>query len=81
MQSMIFPTKRTHVVNSTRDVARPPITTPLVGVTRFTRPQAPEKIMIITSGLKPSFTARGPNTGNDPEANPEVEGIKKDNPM
>ena len=46
-----FPTNLSHVLYSIRALARPPITTPLVGVKRFRIPDAAEKIITITAGL------------------------------
>ena len=47
---------RTHfnqVLYSTLAIDRPPITTPEVGVNRLITPEAAEKIITITAGLKP----------------------------
>ena len=68
------------VVHSIRQMESPPMTTALVGVTRFTSPLAAQKIMIITSGRKPSSAASPPKVGMDTAASPEVEGIRTVSP-
>ena len=65
---------------STLEIAKPPITTPLVGVIRFISPQAAEKIIIITSGLKFKLCASGAKIPIEPVARPEVDGIRKERP-
>ena len=57
-------------------MARAPIITPLVGVTKFMIPLPALNIDIITSGLNPQLTASGPNIGIDKPASPDVDGIK-----
>ena len=51
---------------------------PLVGVMRFTAPEAAENTITMTAGLKLSCCARGPMMGMETVAMPEVEGIRKD---
>ena len=62
-------------------MASAPIITPLVGVTKFTRPLPAENIDIITSDEKPKDIAKGPNIGIDNPARPEVDGMKNDSIM
>ena len=71
----------TQVVHSTLANAKPPMIAPDVGVNRLTRPLPAEKIMIITSGEKPSDSANGANTGIETVAKPEDEGMKNDRGM
>ena len=59
-------------------MARAPIITPLVGVTKFTSPLPAENIDIITYDEKPKDIAKGPNIGIDNPAKPEVDGMKND---
>ena len=73
---------RTHfnqVLYSTLAIDRPPITTPEVGVNRLITPEAAEKIITITAGLKPIWAVRGPMIPIEALAKPEVDGIKNDN--
>ena len=53
-----------HVEYSTFASARPPMMAPLVGVNRFTRPLPALKIMIMTSGEKPSEFAKRAHDGH-----------------
>lgn len=78
--AIIFNENFTQLEKSILEIARPPITTPLVGVIRFIRPQAAVKIIIMTSGLRVRLCASGAKIPIDPVARPEVEGIKKESP-
>ena len=70
-----------HVPYSTFDIASPPITTPDVGVIKFTSPHPAPSIDITSSGENPKVLANAPNIGIDTLANPDVEGIRNDKPI
>lgn len=72
-----FLTHFRYVEYSTFAAARPPITTPEVGVMKLISPQAAQNIIIMMLGLKPSVLAKGPITGIDSAASPDVDGTKK----
>ena len=59
-------------------MASAPMTTALVGVSRFTRPQADWNAVMITSRPTPAKSASGAMTGMDRVARPEVDGMRKD---
>ena len=65
-----LPAHFNQVEYSTLAIFKPPITTP----------DAAEKIITITAGLWPNSAVRGPMIGIVTDAQPEVEGIKNDNP-
>ena len=48
-----------------------------VGVIRLTTPEAAENTMMMTAGLKPRETVRGPMIGIETPAMPDVDGIRK----
>lgn len=75
-----LPAHFNQVEYSTLAIFKPPITTPDVGVNRLIKPDAAEKIITITAGLWPNSAVRGPMIGIVTDAQPEVEGIKNDNP-
>ena len=54
MVTTILMANLTQVEYSMRDSASPPMIAPEVGVIRFTAPEAAEKTMTMTAGLKPS---------------------------
>ena len=78
--AMTFSENLTQLEKSIFEIASPPITTPLVGVIKFTRPHAAEKIIIMTLGLKFRLCASGAKMPIEPVARPEVDGMRNDKP-
>lgn len=76
-----FQTNRNQVPYSTRAILNPPMTTPEVGVNKFTKPDPALKIIIITSGDKLRLLVSGAKIGIETVANPEEDGIRKDSPI
>ena len=76
-----FQTNFNQVEYSTFAILKPPITTPEVGVNKFTIPEPAQNTIIITSGDKPNVFVNGAKIGIDTAAKPEDDGIKKDKPM
>ena len=76
-----FVTNFIHVEYSILAIAKPPITTPDVGVIKFTIPLPAENAETTISGAIFNLSANGANIGIETEANPEVDGIKNDNAM